>query len=110
MSKHTPGDWLIAPSGKTFVYSLNEQGYNRFWAHVQGGNTAPMERTSEEELAANALLISAAPDLLAACQKFMYTVPHAEIRGEPESLLEVMRAAIAKASPSVASVIVGEEK
>lgn len=46
---------------------------------------------------ANARLIAAAPDLLAACQKFMLTVPHSEIKGEPESLLELMREAIAKA-------------
>lgn len=63
---HTPGEWLIARTDKAFVYSLNEQGYNRFWAHVQGGNTAPMESTSDDELAANATLIANAPNLLSA--------------------------------------------
>ncbi|MCU4119345.1 hypothetical protein [Variovorax sp. N23] len=47
---------------------------------------------------ADAQLIAAAPDLLAACQQFMYSVPHTEIHGEPGSLLEVMRTAIAKAT------------
>lgn len=54
--KPTPGEWRI-DSG-TFVYALNEQGYNRFCAHVQPGNSAPMERTSVEELEAVAALIA----------------------------------------------------
>ena len=54
--KPTPGEWRI-DSG-TCVYALNEQGYNRFCAHVQPGNSAPMERTSVEELEAVAALIA----------------------------------------------------
>ena len=63
MSKFTPGPWLVS---RTTVYALNEQGYNCFSTQVQPGNTAPMEHTSDGELAANARLISAAPELLAA--------------------------------------------
>lgn len=63
--KHTPSEWLIAGCDeKTFVYALNDQGYNRFSANVQMGHVAPMERTPLAELEANARLIAAAPDLL----------------------------------------------
>lgn len=53
--KGTTGPWYR--SGKT-VYALNEQGFNRFSALVQGAHT------SDEELEAIARLIAAAPDLL----------------------------------------------
>ena len=56
--KPTPGEWLI--DGGTFVYALNEQGYNRFWAHVQPGNSAPMESTTTAEMEAVAALIAEA--------------------------------------------------
>lgn len=54
--KPTPGEWLVV--AKTFVYALNEDGYNRFDAQMQPGNIARAERTSVEELAANAALIA----------------------------------------------------
>lgn len=54
--KPTPGEWLVV--NKTFVYALNEDGYNRFDAQMQPGNIARAERTSVEELAANAALIA----------------------------------------------------
>jgi len=66
MSKHTPGPWLIdgTEDGFTFVYALNQQGYNRMSAHVQSGYISPMEKASIKEMEANARLIAAAPDLL----------------------------------------------
>ena len=54
--KPTPGEWLVV--AKTFVYALNEDGYNRFDAQLQPGNIARAGRTSVEELAANAALIA----------------------------------------------------
>lgn len=61
---HTPAPWLVA--GRT-VYALEDAGYrlgkpvyrNRFSAGVQNGTPTP-----EDELAANACLMAAAPDLL----------------------------------------------
>lgn len=69
-TKHTPGPWTADGCS---VYALDETGnVNRFSAHVQGGyvvdnpDVRPVKRTSPEELAANARLIAAAPDMLAA--------------------------------------------
>jgi len=73
--KHTPSPWIVA--GNT-VYALDETDrVNRFSAHVQGGyvvdnpDVRPVKRTSPEELAANARLIAAAPDMLVALQKIV---------------------------------------
>jgi hypothetical protein len=59
--KHTPGEWLV---DGTTVYALNEQGYNRFSALVQAGHVGPMERTTIEELEANARLFALSAELL----------------------------------------------
>ena len=58
-AQHTPGPWKQA---NTFVYALNDRGFNRFTCIVQDAHT-PLE-----ELEANARLIAAAPDLLEALQ------------------------------------------
>jgi len=63
MSKHTPGPWLIAENGKTFVYALGTNQTNVFWCDVQ---SAGSEKASDQEKQANAALIAAAPDLLEA--------------------------------------------
>jgi hypothetical protein len=66
-AKHTPGPWLIAGEDATFVYALGPVlKSNIFWAHVQA---AGPERASREECKANARLIAAAPELLAALEK-----------------------------------------
>lgn len=83
-AQHTPGEWLLAGSDDRFVYALNAQGCNRFWAHVQGGMTGPGEHTKDEELEANGRLIGAAPDLLEALQLLM---------GPLESMVDNMNAA-----------------
>ena len=69
MAKHTPGPWMI-------------ETYTNFtgWAvYASGGRGCIAERWYKhdqdspyrEELLANARLIAAAPDLLAACEKFV---------------------------------------
>lgn len=67
-TKHTPGPWLIMD--QSFVYALNERGTNIFWAHAYGGwkGRNADERTSDEEVEANAKLMAAAPVLLKALQ------------------------------------------
>lgn len=65
--EHKPGSWKI---DDTTVYALDETGrVNRFSAQIQGGYASYRdERTTPDELAAIARLISAAPDMLAALQ------------------------------------------
>lgn len=70
-TKHTPGPWT---AGDTYVTALNKYGTNRFACSLEGGYAVDSvgydrkykERTSDEELKANARLIAAAPELLAA--------------------------------------------
>jgi hypothetical protein len=74
MTTHTPGPWLITPNGT--VYALDETGScNRFSVQVQGGFERSRRGadlpTMPAELDANARLIAAAPDLLAACEAFV---------------------------------------
>lgn len=60
MSKYIEGEWLLADNDKRFIYALNPQGYNSFYAHVHGPHT------STEELEATARLMRASKDLLEA--------------------------------------------
>ena len=53
-AKFTKGPWFAE---KAFVYALNDQGTNRFFAGVQDAFTP------KSELEANARLIAAAPEL-----------------------------------------------
>ncbi len=67
MSKPTQQEWQ---RDRTTVYALNVEGTNRFVAQVQGGwATQGRNRTEAEEVEANARLIAAAPELLAALSK-----------------------------------------
>lgn len=70
---HTPGPWAWFGNASAMVYALDETGgVNRFSARVDGGcpyaGRTVKERTSEDELAANARLIAAAPELLEALE------------------------------------------
>jgi hypothetical protein len=67
MGKHTHADWIC--EGGTCVYALNLEGSNRFLCEVQGGwATHNRNRTTTDELRANARLIAAAPELLEALE------------------------------------------
>ena len=62
----TPGEWISTES--MVIYALNEHGFNRFFAQVQPGQTGERvggrdQRTSDEELHANAIMMSAAPEM-----------------------------------------------
>ncbi len=63
-SKHTPGPWTAIKA----TYS-DDRGTNDFWhvAYTDRGKTWSM-KTAGDEGRANAYLIAAAPDLLAACK------------------------------------------
>ena len=92
-AKHTPGPWLIAEGDGTFVYALNGQGFNRFDIKVQG-QKAPLD-----EMAANARLIAAAPDMLAACELAeRFINPHCDPENmDSREAVRVLREAIRKA-------------
>ena len=97
MSLHpvwTQQDWQL--SGTT-VYAVNLEGTNRFSAQVQGGwATDGRLRTDPEELAANARLIAAAPELLKALKIAVRQNSHDMMMTGEE--LRVCESAIAKAT------------
>ena len=69
MSEHTPGPWKIVGEDMRFVYAPGKDGTNRFSTHVAPGHIPGYD--DEETQQANARLIAAAPDLLAACKSIM---------------------------------------
>jgi hypothetical protein len=86
MTKHTPGPWALrAQADRLEVFPVNELGLRPTLATI-----AKWSREGVNESNANARLIAAAPDLLAACLEVAqgYTT-----RGS-----EMARAAIAKAT------------
>lgn len=92
-AQHTPGPWILARRDEQFVYALNEQGYNRFWAHVRGGNTGPGEHTTEEELEANARLIANSPELLEVVVRLSAQATRLRLPGQ--SVTDAEKAALA---------------
>lgn len=59
--KHTPGPWKIADDN--FVYALNPDNVNQFSCEIQAGRDRYGNVTIEREIAANAHLIAAAPEM-----------------------------------------------
>jgi len=107
--KHTPGEWFLASrNGSTMVYALDEIGdVNRFSALISGGysyqSRSVKNRTSEQELAANARLMAAAPDLLAAlllAEEALSAKP-SEKFGIKLNALSAVRRAITKTTPVI---------
>ena len=97
-ARHTPGPWRVVP-GKEFQVERATAAYDRQIAHVYGPDADSVEQ-GIKAAAANAYLIAAAPDMLAALRQA--GVALAAIRGEqfraPQmSALDAVRAAIAKA-------------
>lgn len=73
--KGTKGKWEIAGSEKTFVYALNEsKDRNAFSFNINNDG-----RISLEEIQANALLISKAPEMLEMLQKVSVMCEHLKI-------------------------------
>lgn len=90
---HTPGPWFL--EGET-VYALQDCLFagkpakeNRFFASVQG-------KAPQEELRANAVVMRAAPELLAAC-KTAYSLIGQQHAGPSLDVSLMLAAAIAKA-------------
>lgn len=116
MSGHTRGPWeaerdvediITVSDAEGFeVAELNYMAVNRRWqdenpdTHWASGGDAACRTVDTEELHANALLIAAAPDLLAVVQRFLHVVEghgwEGSISGEGQ-VVEEAREAIAKA-------------
>ena len=103
---HTPGPWLVAD---TTVYSLQSDGHvlvNRFSAHVQTGVGRDAQRTPPAELEANALLMAAAPDMLAALRDAALQIEYLHEKfqetGSGNAVLFTINAAIARATGGAA--------
>jgi antitoxin (DNA-binding transcriptional repressor) of toxin-antitoxin stability system len=98
---HTPGPWTVEScrneDGSPFL-SISGQGPFGAWlADIQPGsvNGKPLGVTQRDE--ANARLIAAAPDLLAALKEMTELKHFTATRSEKESADAKARAAIAKA-------------
>jgi hypothetical protein len=65
MDKHTPGPWRIDPASNYLIIAADEGDWEDFWSVAAvGGDCGPGKSRSD----ANAHLIAAAPDLLAALE------------------------------------------
>ena len=92
-AKHTPGDWMADVTGRSKrwrVYARVNDGPSYIVAVVHNG--APGDTLDTER--ANARLIAAAPNLLAALQVVVAATPE----GRLDLALEAARAAIARAT------------
>ena len=83
-TQHTPGPWFVTPDG-TAVYKKDGYGYR--------GDTICLF-VGHPFIDANARLIAAAPELLAALQA-LAALPN---KHRPEEMWDAARAAIAKAT------------
>lgn len=81
-NKHTPAPWLIVGN---LVYALNDQDYNQFSCLVQDAHTP------QEELLANAQLIAAAPELLAALQELVSVTEDSDDTGALDEIALILR-------------------
>ena len=89
---HTPGPWTILPNTPHFVRAMHP---------TEGMQPVATVYHFDGELAANARLIAAAPDLLAALYSIA-TDPSAIYSGANAHIGDIARAAIAKATGGAA--------
>ena len=104
MTKHTPGPWMVESDGKedATVTAFTAVHHNPVYiCRVYGEGVLARAGDSTEERAANAALIAAAPDLLAALEMAVATIERIAPKHGPfssvDGTLSVARAAIAKA-------------
>lgn len=89
MTEHTPGNWSHHWNGHYFTIDIGPGDYDPAVAHVHLNHVLNM---SKEDAEANARLVSAAPDLLAALK---LAKEHSELEDE---VLDIVDAAISKAT------------
>ena len=92
-ASHTPGPWEKTDYLTNYLIAggINESGHKKRVAIVD----RPISGFRTSEYAANALLIAAAPDLLAACEEAVEILFNAP--GGHQHVTDAMHAAIAKA-------------
>jgi len=89
MSKHTPGPWHVdAGDYKYHIYYSREQS-DHYFVDVDGND--------DDEAKANARLIAAAPELLAALKALLFNAQHgngldAHYRAQGEALAAIIKA------------------
>ena len=94
---HTPGPWVFGnwPTGTAGVKS--ESGWVDVWAPTESGHGLPFAACKHHDEEANARLIAAAPDLLAALQEAADLLRCCGPEANEFGLLDRVDAAIAKA-------------
>ena len=90
-AKHTPGPW--------YATTMGEAGWVDVFAH---GVDIPIASTRHQDQEANARLIAAAPDLLAALQEIAECAPYWSEYDVPLGLPDRIRAAVARATGGAA--------
>ena len=100
MNKHTPGPWRRAESYRPEIQNVGTSAQAPYILCADGRNVAAAMIGGFEDMAevdANARLIAAAPELLAAAEKCL---PYHGPFQLPTTLIEELRVAIAKATGS----------
>ncbi len=88
---HTPGPWHVGGSNKATIYDKYSQRIANSFEGVM------VSQRSDAQCQANARLIAAAPDLLAACQAVLDEFPALD-GPRIERIKAICRAAIARAT------------
>lgn len=103
-AKHTPGPWWFAQHDEYGRYTVGQGDVAIFRTITQGDSgpgEAPITQARDEHQKANARLIAAAPELLAACEaaaQVIFGGPGERLEsGDVERARELLRAALAKA-------------
>ena len=95
-TKHTPGPWRVQATGHSFVVEAHT--HTEVISVDANGNPCRWSEYNE----ANARLIAAAPELLEALQALLgweeAEIKHFEATGPDDWIMEIARAAIAKAT------------
>ena len=95
---HTPGPWIVESGDSTSKFIYDNKGEDGYL-----GALATVEHGDPDELEANACLIAAAPELLAALEAAVYFLEENKerigyaTRSPMHKKIEEMNAAIAKA-------------
>jgi len=103
-AQHTPGPWFLEVGDRNHRYALVKCADDRT-IHYKYGSGTKREADLDE---VNARLISAAPDLLAACQQFVPTGVATNNTNVPDNLaipLDVTMGELRKLSAAIAKAL-----
>jgi len=97
-TKHTPGPWTIGRIGDGTEHTAPIEGAGKVTVGYVELHSFEDDETTTPEQAANAALIAAAPDLLAALAKIIDRVDYDSTVSGTSLCIEEARAVIAKAT------------